>query len=209
MSETQAPALTRKQRVFVEAYLTCWNATEAARRAGYKHPNKQGPALVKLGLIAEAVEARLKEMAMGADEVLARLAEQARGDIRMFLDIAPGQPAQEGAPAEPSGALCGFDFGPGKPLHLLKKITLSDRGNISVEMYDAQAALQLIGRHLKLFTDRIEVDDWREEARKHGVDPEDLITRIASQMGDRRSGSGSVEESPNPGRPGDVGEAAQ
>lgn len=31
--------LTDKQRVFIEEYLRCWNATEAARRAGYKGNN--------------------------------------------------------------------------------------------------------------------------------------------------------------------------
>jgi len=28
--------LTDKQKIFIEAYLECWNATEAARRAGYE-----------------------------------------------------------------------------------------------------------------------------------------------------------------------------
>lgn len=30
-------ALTYKQKVFVEHYLTCWNAAEASRRAERKH----------------------------------------------------------------------------------------------------------------------------------------------------------------------------
>lgn len=44
--------LTNKQRAFINYYLgeSKMNATDAARRAGYKHPNKQGPDnLVKLG----------------------------------------------------------------------------------------------------------------------------------------------------------------
>ncbi len=45
-----------KQQRFVDAYEG--NATEAARIAGYKHPNKQGPKLlVKVG-ICEAIEKR-------------------------------------------------------------------------------------------------------------------------------------------------------
>jgi len=45
-----AETLTPKQQSFIDEYLACGNATEAARRAGYKHPNKQGPEnLVKLG----------------------------------------------------------------------------------------------------------------------------------------------------------------
>lgn len=34
--------LTSRQQAFVEHYAACGNATEAARRAGYKRPNPQG-----------------------------------------------------------------------------------------------------------------------------------------------------------------------
>src|SRR5437879_5742161 len=79
-------ALSAKELVFVEAYLTTWNATEAARRAGYRHPNKVGPRkLVEVGIQAE-IQGRLAELKMGADEVLVRLAEQARGSIADFLE---------------------------------------------------------------------------------------------------------------------------
>jgi phage terminase small subunit len=47
--------LTERQRRFVREYIACGNATLAAERAGYKHPNKQGPPLVKLGHVAEAI----------------------------------------------------------------------------------------------------------------------------------------------------------
>lgn len=51
--------LSRKQQVFVEEYLDCWNATEAARRVA--------------------------EKTMSADEVLVRLTATARGDLGEFL----------------------------------------------------------------------------------------------------------------------------
>ena len=45
--------MTPKQQAFVEHYAACGNATEAARLAGYKKPNQQGPAnLVNLGIQA-------------------------------------------------------------------------------------------------------------------------------------------------------------
>ena len=41
--------LTPKQQCFIDEYLACGNATEAARRAGYRQPNVQGAQnLVKL-----------------------------------------------------------------------------------------------------------------------------------------------------------------
>lgn len=43
--------LTPKQRVFTLAYLEDYNATDAARKAGYAHPNTQGPRmLVNVGI---------------------------------------------------------------------------------------------------------------------------------------------------------------
>lgn len=72
-------ALSDKQQVFVAEYLKCWNATEAARRANYAHPNKQGPRLLVNVGISEEIEARKAEMIMSADEAMIRLTEQARG----------------------------------------------------------------------------------------------------------------------------------
>lgn len=54
--------LTDKQKAFIDAYCSVskFNATDAARRAGYKHPNQQGSeTLAKLG--AE-VSQRMQEL---------------------------------------------------------------------------------------------------------------------------------------------------
>ena len=66
-------ALTNKQRVFVEEYLRCWNATEAARRASYAHPNVAGPRLLVNVSIAAEIEHEVSERSMSADEVASRL----------------------------------------------------------------------------------------------------------------------------------------
>ena len=41
-------------------------------------------------------------------------------------------------------------------LSLIKKYSLDDKGKVSIELYDAQAAQGLIGKYHKLFTDKIE-----------------------------------------------------
>lgn len=82
--------LTNKQKAFIDAYCGAsnFNATDAARRAGYKHPNKQGPeTLVKLGSqIAERME-MLKEKSgssiMDQQEVAQRLSSFADGSIKI------------------------------------------------------------------------------------------------------------------------------
>jgi phage terminase small subunit len=54
--------LTIKQKRFADEYIISGNATEAARIAGYKHPNKVGSEnLVKLG-IKKYIEERLEEL---------------------------------------------------------------------------------------------------------------------------------------------------
>lgn len=140
----QPRSLNPRQQRFVVEYTACWNATEAARRAGYAHPNKQGPALlVNLG-IQTAIKARLAQLAMPADEVLIRLGQHARGSMGDFIRL------------DEKGAPDGFNLGPDAPQHLIKKVSITDRG-ITFELYDAQAALALLARHHGLLVDRSEV----------------------------------------------------
>lgn len=136
--------LTNRQRAFVEHYLTCWNATEAARRAKYsaKTAQEQGSRLLSNVMVQAAIAKRLTELKMTADEVLLRLAQHARGDIGDLLD------ASGNIDLKTARRL--------KRLHLVRRISDTDKG-ISVEMYDAQAALVQIGRALKMFVDRQEL----------------------------------------------------
>lgn len=118
--------MNRKQQVFVNEYLQCWNATEAARRAGYKHPNKQGPALlVNLGIAAE-IRARIEEKSMSADEVITRLADQARGDVGNFIVVDGDDWTLDLAAIKECG-------------HLVKKIKQGPHGP-EIELHDAQAS---------------------------------------------------------------------
>jgi phage terminase small subunit len=134
-------AITKKRQAFIEAYLKHWNATEAARIADYAHPGSQGHRLLKNVEIQEAIQARLDQKCMGADEVLIRLAEQARGDISEFINDYGG-----------------IDWETVKSRgHLIKKISHNKGKNSSIELYDSQSALALIGRHHKLFIDRQEI----------------------------------------------------
>lgn len=141
--------LTNKQFVFVQEYLRCFNATEAARRAGYR--GKAG-ALAVIGwenlrkpYIAAVIKAELEQKAMGAEEVLMRLAEQARGTVEDFYTAEDGGYRLDLTKAREAGKM-----------HLVKAITPTAVG-VKLELHDAQAALALIGKHLKLFTDVHEV----------------------------------------------------
>ena len=78
--------LTEKQRRVVDYYVETGNATEAARRAGYKNPNKASAQnMVKDGICA-AVSSRLKELEdkriAKADEVMQFLTSTLRGEVK-------------------------------------------------------------------------------------------------------------------------------
>lgn len=145
--------LTDKQRVFVAEYLRCLNATEAARRAGYseKTAHSIGWENLRKPEIAAAISAVVAERAMSANEVLDRLADQARGSLSQFLDINDGE-------------LVGFDFSEGTPVHLLKKAKVTEtqvnefttKRTVEIEILDPQAALFQLGKHHGLLNDKID-----------------------------------------------------
>ncbi len=153
-------SLTKKQRVFIEEYLQCWNAAEAARRAGYSERTAriQASKLLTKTNIQEEIQKRISEKAMSADEVLLRLGDMARGDLGDFVDIESMSYHLSLQKAKELGLT-----------HLIKKvkqrtvITQKKDGDeeeqhyIEIELHDSQAALEKLGRHHKLFTDKTEI----------------------------------------------------
>jgi hypothetical protein len=43
-------------------------------------------------------------------------------------------------------------------LHLIRKLKQTERG-LEVELYDAKAALEMLGKHQKLFSDRVSLEN--------------------------------------------------
>lgn len=149
--------LSPKHQVFVDEYLICWNSSEAARRAGYNgKSNVIGPRLLANVSIKEEITRRLKEKHLTADMVLARLSDMATSNLADFASIK----TSEDLAANRDIAYLAKKF--------KRKITRYDNDpnkeyeEIEIELYDAQSALEKIGRHLVLFTDKFE----------HGSDPD-------------------------------------
>lgn len=179
---------TNKKRAFIEFYLIYWNASKAAREAGYSKKTAYaiGHKLLKEAEIKAEIQRRLTELQASADEVIQRLSDQARSDIGDFMDI---------------GSM-GFslDLNKAKELgltHLIKKVkqrttttlhkdgTEEERHWIEVELYDAQAALVHLGRHHKLFTDRLELPyDWRSEMIELIKDGKITYDQLLPEFGD-------------------------
>ena len=111
--------------------------------------------------IREAIEARLETEAMAANEVLWRLAEQARGSVADFIEITEDGWTINLEKAKEAGKL-----------HLIKKLKVS--GDVpEIELHDQQAALTLLGKHFGLFKETVDhnvtvfnIDEWRERRKE-------------------------------------------
>lgn len=130
--------LTNKRRIFIEEYLNCWNGAEAARRAGYAYPRRQACRLLTNDDIRAAINDRLADKSMSADEVLVRLADMAKSDIADFVLF-----------REDGTWTIDWRAAEGKT-HVIKRLRETKDGLI-LELYDAQAALEKIGRAHGIF----------------------------------------------------------
>lgn len=151
VKEVQLEDLRLQQRKFVEEYVANnWNATKAAKSAGYKQPHVQGCQLLKDLRVKEVVDRLIRAQFLTSDQVLARYSEMATAEPNDFVS--------------PDGKINRKNYI--KKSYLVKEIEISARktGKNSTKLYasklklhDAQAALEKIGRARGLFSDKVEV----------------------------------------------------
>lgn len=126
-------ALTARRQAFVAEYLKCWNASEAARRAGYSEAtaSEQGSRLLADVNVSAEIARRKAEMLMSADEIMARLTEQGRAAYAPYIRT--------------DGTVNIADLVLDGKAHLIKKIKFGKSG-LEIEFYDVQAALALLAK---------------------------------------------------------------
>lgn len=176
--------LTDKQQAFLDEYIQCLNATEAARRAGYKHPRQMGYETLSKPYIRAEIDRRLNERTMKANEVLYRLGQQAEGLPPECFETAY------------AGIMVNFDKIKELGLtHLIKKVTYNAKGYAQLELHDAQAALIQLGKHYELFTDKVKSEDWQDRAveyiRNGEIEYEALVHEFGPSLAEelfRRAG---------------------
>jgi len=166
-------ALTGKRLQFCYEYLIDCNETKAALRAGYseKSARNQGHRLMKndevRAEIQRLMDERKKRVGIDADKTLINVAKMANYDIRDIVEIDTESMkglfrfdpnTEEFIPVEgPQATIVRI-----KPLddtnaHLITKIKQGKYG-LEVEFPDRIRANELLGKHLKLFTDKQEVE---------------------------------------------------
>lgn len=192
---TKRATLTGKQEAFINAYFACnFNGVRAARKAGYKgsysvlgvaaHDNLKNPK------IRAEINRRFKELTMGAEEVLMRLTSIACSD---YGDITDKDGNVDVKLAKRRGLS-----------HLIKEQEFTEKfipqeghddiviRTAKVKLHDPMRALELLGKHHKVFDRAAEVD-WRTEVESAGIKPDELVETLADEFERHiRAGAGSV-----------------
>ena len=139
--DTAAGTLTPRQRRFIEEYMVDLNGTQAAIRAGYapggarQHASRLLAQAPVQAALAQAMSERRKRTELTADEVI--------GDLRELRDICMGRK-------------------PVKVMTIVKNAREGTAEPVEVEgmMFEpaaANRALEMLGRHMRLFADRIDM----------------------------------------------------
>ncbi len=148
--------MENKQDRFVEEYLIDLNATQAAIRAGYspKTADRQGCRLLKNAKIARAIaiaEAdRSKRTGINQDRVIRELAKVAFADVSRALNTQSGEIRRD-APSEDLAAIQCVKI----------KQMEGDKGTsyeCEIKLSDKTRALELLGKHLGMWKDKMDVN---------------------------------------------------
>jgi phage terminase small subunit len=156
--------LTPKQKLFVAEYLKDLNATQAAIRAGYspKTAEQQGHQLLKKPSVSQAVgakaEKRLEKLDISAERILEELAKLAFANMadyititkegEAFVDLSKLTREQAAAIQEISVDESAGGAGDGR-----RERVQRTRFKLAPKI----AALELLGKHKELFTEKIKV----------------------------------------------------
>jgi phage terminase small subunit len=150
--------VTVKQRRFVEEYTgpAAWNATQAAKNAGYseKTAYSQGQRLLKHVEVKLAIEERLAELSMTAAEATKRLTDWGRGSAEPFMVFYPDGTFGIDLATEAGRA----------NLHLIRKLEQTERivesgdapvleRKTKIELHDAKDAVVQIAKIRRLYGD--------------------------------------------------------
>lgn len=144
--------LTAKQQRFCDEYLIDLNATQAAIRAGYSPKTAEQTAsrlltVVKVSdEIAREMAERSKRTGINQDRVVQELAKLAFVNIADVVDLDS---------ATVKGTATGEDLACIQSV----KIKPSEFGTErEIKLYDKKASLELLGKHLGMFKDKLEVE---------------------------------------------------
>lgn len=145
-------ALTPKQKMFIDEYLVDLNATQAAIRAGYSPKTAKDIACENLAKpnIKSEIDKRMAErsrrVGMNADRILHELGKLAFVKIEDVVDFETGS-IKPTATSDDLAAIQSIKIKPGE--YGVEK---------EVKFYDKKSTLELLGKHIGMWTDKLDVD---------------------------------------------------
>jgi Phage terminase, small subunit len=174
MSKTQTNKLTFKQERFCQEYQIDLNATQAYKRAGYSANSdviaaSEGFKLLRNPKIKQRIDELQKQLAektgITAERVLNELAKIAFADTNDYVNVVEipvVRYEQRGRKKVKKKVLVKtVDVVNTKNLPKEKRGVISEikqtEAGISLKLHDKVSALEKLGRHLKLFTDKVEL----------------------------------------------------
>lgn len=148
-------ALTAKQQLFVDEYLIDLNATQAAIRAGYSPANADKIGSELLGktrvsnAIKEAMAERSRRTGINQDRILIELAKIALVNPANVVNFDEATIREDASP-EDLAAVASVK---------VKRFPTKDGEGIEreIKFHDKNKALDMAGRHLGMFKDRMEL----------------------------------------------------
>jgi phage terminase small subunit len=169
-------SLSKKHQAFIDEYLRIWNGTRAYMRVYPKCSYASartlaGELLAKID-ISEAITERMNEAHMSADEALALLADQARGDMAQLMDITSMGFNMDMEKAKDAGLTKLIKKVKQKTTTFIaKKESEEDREvtELEVELYDAQAAIDKILRVHGKYNDKVDVTSAGEKIEQQTI----------------------------------------
>lgn len=156
-------ALTKKQKLFVDEYLIDLNATQAAIRAGYSPDTAKAIGSENLtkpdirAHIDKAMAERSKRTGVNADRVVMELAKIAFINAVDVINAEDATLKDDAAPEDTAA------------IQSVKVKTFPTKDGEGVEreikMADKIKALELLGKHLGMFKDRVELSGSLESEK--------------------------------------------
>lgn len=167
--------LTVREQLFIKHYLIDLNQHQAAKRAGYKAWAKMSVQVMQKpevrDYIRRAMEKRCKKFEAEAEKVIQDLADIAHLDRSQAFRVQDGQVI-----------VTDTDLLPERLRRCISKVAQTQHG-LKIEFDDRVKALELLGRHLALFSDNLNLRDNRskpiEQMTEEEIDAE--IARLSAE----------------------------
>ncbi len=161
--------LTRNQRIFCDEYLIDLNATRAYK-AAYKNVTKDetaaaaGARLLRNVKVENYIEHKMKEREkrteITQDKVLKELAKIGFADLKDYLEYKTAKSVvehdEDGEPIIDYRTIIDVVDSKEVDTGVVQEVSISRDGTFKFKLYDKQKALELIGKHLGMFTDKVE-----------------------------------------------------